>query len=530
MTTPAQLLGLQKFDEWYPGQKELHEQLKEWEQGPEQYLGLSVPTGYGKSLIGMLLAVVSKRRAVYLTATKGLQTQLMKDFGAIDLHDIRGQNDYPCNQFPRYRVDRAPCHAGYSCPVQHTTCQYFRALRVARRSRLVVTNYSYWMSMNTFNADGLEDVYRDDSGSPIYKPDETTLLICDEAHQASQLLENFLSVQFGLKDRQYIPWQESWNARDWQRALDDANNKAKREHEFLRRELRGMDHEGDRAQDTAQHFRYIKGLQARCTILRDNTEEWIREITSDRASWTPLRIGGYNNHLFQNVPKVVLMSAIFSEPMMESLGIKGTWLDAPSTYPPGNTPVAHVSTTRVDHRMTDKQVDEWVERIDEIIAGRQHLKGLVFTVSYARAQQLAKRSRFRTQMFLHTSQNTQAVVEQFKRAAPPATLVSPSVTTGWDFPGDECRYIIVGKIPFPDSRGAIVKARQAEDKSYTSMLAMQPLVQSAGRGTRSADDTCQVLVVDDTWQWWWPQNRHMAPGWFRERVLGSTLQQSPIQI
>ena len=180
--------------------------------------------------------------------------------------------------------------------------------------------------------------------------------------------------------------------------------------------------------------------------------------------------------------------------------------------------------------MTDKQVDEWVERIDEIIAGRQHLKGLVFTVSYARAQQLAKRSRFRTQMFLHTSQNTQAVVEQFKRAAPPATLVSPSVTTGWDFPGDECRYIIVGKIPFPDSRGAIVKARQAEDKSYTSMLAMQTLVQSAGRGTRSADDTCQVLVVDDTWQWWWPQNRHMAPGWFRERVLGSTLQQSPIQI
>ena len=113
------------------------------------------------------------------------------------------------------------------------------------------------MSMNTFNADGLEDVYRDDSGSPIYKPDETTLLICDEEHQASQLLENFLSVQFGLKDRQYIPWQESWNARDWQRALDDANNKAKREHEFLRRELRGMDHEGDRAQDTAQHFRYI---------------------------------------------------------------------------------------------------------------------------------------------------------------------------------------------------------------------------------------------------------------------------------
>ena len=530
MTSPAQILGIQKFDEWYPGQEKLHQQLMEWEQGPEQFLGLSVPTGYGKSLIGMLLAVSSNRRTVYLTATKGLQSQLMKDFSAIDLHDIRGQNDYPCNMFPRYRVDRAPCHAGYKCSLKETTCQYFRALRVARRSRLVVTNYSYWMSMNTFNADGLEDVYRDGNGFPIYRPDETTLLICDEAHQAHQLLENFLNVQFGLKDREYIPWQINWTERDWQSALEGALLRARREHESLRRKLRRMDHDMDGAQEMIAQYRYIKGLETRCEILKDNVKDWIKEITVEKARWTPLRVGGYNNHLFQNVPKIVLMSAIFSRPMMETLGIKGGWIDAPSTYPPGNTPIAHISTTRVDHRMTDKQVDQWAERIDEIIAGRQHLKGIVFTVSYARAQQLAERSKFRTQMYLHTSQNTQAVVEQFKRASAPAVLVSPSVTTGWDFPGDECRYIVVGKLPFPDSRGAIVKARQAEDQSYSSMLAMQALVQSAGRGTRSADDTCQVLVVDDTWQWWWPRNRHMAPGWFRERVLASTLKNIPIQI
>jgi ATP-dependent DNA helicase DinG len=122
------------------------------------------------------------------------------------------------------------------------------------------------------------------------------------------------------------------------------------------------------------------------------------------------------------------------------------------------------------------------------------------------------------------------VVEKFKAAPAPAVLVSPSVTTGWDFPQEECEYIVVGKVPYPDTRGALIQARMADNRNWAAQLAMETLVQETGRGTRSADDKCQVLVIDDAWRWWWPKYKHFAPAWFQERVSGQSTDLIPQKI
>jgi Rad3-related DNA helicase len=98
-------------------------------------------------------------------------------------------------------------------------------------------------------------------------------------------------------------------------------------------------------------------------------------------------------------------------------------------------------------------------------------------------------------------------------------LVSPTVTTGWDFPGLD--YIIVGKIPYPDTKDLVLQSRHVEDKDWSAYLAMDTLVQECGRGTRSSTDKCEILILDDSWLWWWPAYRKFAPKWFQERVKGS---------
>ena len=185
---------------------------------------------------------------------------------------------------------------------------------------------------------------------------------------------------------------------------------------------------------------------------------------------------------------------------------------------------------RVDHRATDEMMLTWVRRIDDIIRGRQDKKGLVFTVSYARAKLLKENSRYKDQIFIHDTKNVREVVDKFKAAPAPAVLVSPSVTTGWDFPQEECEYIVVGKVPYPDTRGALIRARMADNKDWAAQLAMETLVQETGRGTRSADDKCQVLVIDDAWRWWWPKYRGFAPKWFQERVSRQSVDLIPQQI
>src|SRR5258707_8109244 len=80
-------------------------------------------------------------------------------------------------------------------------------------------------------------------------------------------------------------------------------------------------------------------------------------------------------------------------------------------------------------------------------------------------------------------------------------LVSPSVMTGWDFPDSQCRFQILAKLPFPDTRSKITQARQALDKDYGPYLMMQNLVQAVGRGMRSKTDWCETLIVDDNCAW-----------------------------
>ena len=124
-------------------------------------------------------------------------------------------------------------------------------------------------------------------------------------------------------------------------------------------------------------------------------------------------------------------------------------------------------------------------------------------------------------MFVHGSKDLVSTVERFKKSPAPAILVSPSVTSGWDFPGTECEYIIIGKVPWPDSRGALMRARTKEDRDWGAFLAMESVVQEAGRGTRSQEDRCEIFVVDDNWVWFYPKYKGFAPYWFQQRVMGS---------
>ena len=95
------------------------------------------------------------------------------------------------------------------------------------------------------------------------------------------------------------------------------------------------------------------------------------------------------------------------------------------------------------------------------------------------------------------------------------------MTSGWDFPYDECQYIIIGKVPFGDGRSPVNKARQTDDPEYGNFEAMQTIVQEAGRGTRSMQDGCEVIIVDDHWSWFWRNNKQFAPQYFHRRVRNS---------
>jgi len=274
-------------------------------------------------------------------------------------------------------------------------------------------------------------------------------------------------------------------------------------------------------------YRSAKSVQARLDRLSSVGEDWVIQKTHHGYRFVPKWVDNYSSHLFQDVPKVVLMSAILSHRTADYLGVPPdedrSWIEMDSYFPPENTPIWHVPTARINYRTDDYGEAIWVSRIDQIIQRRMDRKGIVFTVSYDRARLLLSRSRFKNIMITHSTGDVVQVVDKFKRMPAPAVLVSPTVTTGWDFPADTTgvRYLVAGKLPYPDTRDVVTKARHEEDKDWTSYMAMETMVQELGRATRSSTDRVECLIVDDNWKWFYWKYKDFSPRWFQERVLGS---------
>jgi ATP-dependent DNA helicase DinG len=261
-----------------------------------------------------------------------------------------------------------------------------------------------------------------------------------------------------------------------------------------------------------------------------DANEWLVHDESERVVFDPVWVAGYaESCLFKEIPKVIFMSATFRQKTAELLGIDRHDVDlfeARSGFDPSRRPIYVPKLSekdggwgiRVDARSWNSSREQrWLDRIDQFVAPRTDRNGLIHSVSYARRNTICQHSTHEKVMISHDRQNTREVIETFKRSEE-TILVSPSVTTGYDFPYTECEYQIVCKVPFPDSRDPILQARQQEDPDYGAYLMMQELVQAVGRGMRAPDDQCETVVIDDHIRWVLKKYREFAPEWFLQAV------------
>ena len=504
--TPA-LLGMPpKFSQWREGQEEA---IRSIVGCKTRFLVQSQPTGSGKSIVYVAGAILSQsRRAVILTSTKGLQNQLMLDFGGLGMVDIRGQNAYVCAKDTSVRVSEGQCHMGVNCEKKTDGgCPYYDALRKARSAHLLVTNYAFWFTIGKHAKEG-----------GLNTPD---LLIMDEAHDAPSTLMDAMTVTIREYDVKTLLEVDLPNyGQDmsrWRRWAKLTISESEARQESIKKGLFRKFTLTKNAQ-----FHGIRHLQQRLRDLSQVNDAWFADRSTDE-----LRVGvikpkeGYaEDLLFQETPRIVMVSATATPTVAQLLGVPNSQMAYkcfPSTFSASRRPVYHVPTIRLNYQIPEQDIIRvWVSQIDRIIASRPGRKGIVHTQSYARAKLLEANSRHKTILYFHNRLNTRSIIRDFVAAKPPAVLVSPSVTTGYDFPYDQCRYQIVGKLPIPSFGDKMLMERAKHDKKLIDYLTMQSLVQSVGRGTRAADDFCETFIIDDSIQWWMARNAYMAPEWFLE--------------
>lgn len=466
--------------------------------GTKRHRGGSIPVGGGKSLDAVMLhKMLPSRRTAILTATKGLMDQYDRDFSSMGLRVIKGRNSYTCELDDGYG-DKVNCEIGalrrcrYQTPTpEGLLCDYERDLRAVMSSELVVTNYHYWIAAHRYGR-GLGDF---------------DLLVMDEAHDAPTILSDFAAVtlNFGYD---VLPMESKWEDkpawRKWAaRQLPVSMPNPETEPvEYLKR----------------------KAYERKLEVLAKLPDSWSIDKGRDKFYFNPLWPSSIaQDCLFLGAKVIVALSATVRPQTMKLLGVEDfDFFDQDSAFLPSRAPIRYLTTSqRLRYGMSQDEKTLWMSSIDNIIRSRLGWKGIIHTVSYARAQEVMRLSRHSKFMIGHDGAvNLQEVVERFKAMPPPAILVSPSLGTGYDFPFEDARWQIIAKVPFADNQETpnLAKARRVDDPVYEKYLIAQSLIQMVGRVMRDEKDFGETWIVDKQFGWFGDKNRDLFPPWFWKRL------------
>lgn len=461
---------------------------------------LCAPTGCGKSIIYMAAARLLDARTLVLVGTKGLQDQLMSDFGAAGLVDVRGHGNYPC-------AVRDPLPYEPLCRAPRADCLHQRDIESAQQSSLVVTNYAYWMTLARY-------------GNPLTLG-EFDLVVMDESHGVVDHLTSACTITLRREDVGRMLGLDLPNVEggisEWSRWAAHAVGVARAKYKEA-----SAGETTETSRRTLRHLAGLGGDLAELAAAPKGEVPWVAGWEYGKgqsaARFCPLWPAAYaEGRLFRGIDRAILCSATITPEAAKFVGIGRkdlVYREMDSTFPVPRRPFIYAPATRVGWNMVEGQKRQWVSKMDRLIGDRLDRKGIVHTRSYDRAREIVARSKFSNVMMGHTSRNTLEVVGEFVHAEPPAVLVSPSVEEGYDFPGDQCRFQIIAKVPFPDTRDPLLAARIKDDKSYRNVLTAQSIIQMYGRGMRSEVDWCETVIVDDHWLWF--RRTVEWPKWFRE--------------
>jgi ATP-dependent DNA helicase DinG len=506
---PPSTFGITGFDTWRKGQDQAANGLV---LSPSKYDMMVCPTGFGKSLMYITAAVLSGKRTLILTSTNGLLDQLLSDFGDL-CAVIKGKSNYRCRKIGHgVGCDRGPCNWGQSCAWKDGGCHYYDAVSAARSADIVISNYAYWVYNNKARDGG----GRGDEAGAI---GEFEWLVCDEAHDVTDRVADAYTVRFSKRNdvERYLLQGYHWtdDHADVMVWAKQALGEADRIYKDAKR-----DNKTERTFQASNAKRKLRDVVRQIATDTDGSNT----VIVPEKKYGVLRVAvawpfdKAQSVLFRESEKIIFTSATVRPKTVQMLGVDAdsvecTLHEYPHIIPQHRRMLYHIPTLRLNYRTSDVEMRRWLTRIDQIIKPRRDRNGIIHPVSYSRRNLILKRSKYSNIMMSHGTKDAAQVIELFKEQTG-RVLVSPSVTTGYDFPYDTCRYQIIGKIAYPDTSDPVTKARCTLDDEYGPYIAMQTLVQTVGRPVRAEDDWAESFIIDDNIKWFVWRYERFAPQWF----------------
>jgi Rad3-related DNA helicase len=415
--------------------------------------------------------------------------------------EVKGRGNFPCLQEDGVTAADAQCTIAGGC---NPECPYSIQRDIADESGMVI--HSYAMFLNSANYAGR---FKDNS-----------LLVLDEAHLLDDMLMAFTSCSvvkrvcalFSIPVHAQPTW-EKW--RQWAKVYADG----------LEHLLEDTVKETMFSIEARRKYKAGQALLTTMNRLRFGDVPWVCDPTPHGWEFKPVWIGGLaDQYLYRHARKVLLMSATILNPRIFSqiVGIdpaETEFIDVPPSFPVGRKPVFY-DPVGVVNRDSDKR--PIAEKVWEIIQEHKGEKGLIHAVSYELAQAIRNGAppSVSKRLLTHGPTDRLAVYELFRLRTDDPVLLSPSMKEGVSLEDDQCRFIIIPKMPYPYLGSPQIKARMDTPlgRSWYPWKTFCDLIQMSGRGMRSAEDFCAVYILDANFRRLWREMYEVIPDYWRAEV------------
>lgn len=211
--------------------------------------------------------------------------------------------------------------------------------------------------------------------------------------------------------------------------------------------------------------------------------------------------------------------------------MNNTFFDIPSIFDTARYPIRYMPAADMNHDTKNEEFPKLVSALDDIIVKHPDVKGLIHCVSYSNLYRVLETSKYPKRLIHHADNNRQFVLNQFMASDQPLVLLSPSMERGIDLPDDNCRFIVIVKVPFPYLGDPQIKARLYQGhsgRSWYNAITARRIVQSTGRGMRSPTDFCESYILDSNFEAFYQKNRAMFPRWWREALVLNAKEVMPL--
>jgi Rad3-related DNA helicase len=193
-----------------------------------------------------------------------------------------------------------------------------------------------------------------------------------------------------------------------------------------------------------------------------------------------------------------------------------------SAFPPASRPIYVHSVAEMTRKNKSIAYPLVAEALAKVLDRHRGDRCLVHTVSYDLNRYLMANLPTEVSRLVSydSSSGKQRAIDRYLYREG-SILLAPSLDRGIDLPGNDCRVIIVCKVPFPSlgDKQVSAKLHSPGGQLWYSVKTVRSLVQMTGRGMRSEDDYCESYILDASFMnQIWKRHKNLLPEWWKAAV------------